>query len=522
MSLSAQPGSASAVIDEAVANAVESQRIRGGHFYAKCSVEPRWVSAWFNSHPNLRHEGSDDKPRWYDFGRNKPPRGFWFDIATGSDLGPVSKLDKRMVAAMRRALVTPQQAPVGLDGDTVTYCLVENVKCDTARFNLWFDSQRTISVPWLHRSADGSVSMAFITAEQENRFRRKNLQDLCDQFQQSIRRSLAPYLVDFNWYSKNNFLLETNGVVLSGKGFSSEDAEGIHCLWVKRYDQLYVWENGFLRGVYNLSSLPDLNSSWRDIKQSARNIRAIPFSNKEYRAILDHYEDSIYLLHLTALNIYGQPDTALLKQYFDIYGKYDARHSADIENSIFLMAKSQMEWGVYYLHTYNRRRGTYWGEIDDLSFSIVQRDFSQAQTYKKLFPKGKHLAEIDEILAYETACQAYDRNLYLSQYPNGAYLQRFDLFMESEEQRLFRVAEEIYSQSTPEDIDETMRTAIDPYMRYFPNGEHFDEVEEMYYYGVAYQKRSPKVYGSHYSLKTERGMRLRRLIDQRMALTVEN
>lgn len=510
----AQPGPIRAQLDEAVANAVEKQRIRDGHFYAKCPVESRWVAAWSQSLPHLRVTAIDDQPRWYHFGRSKGPRGFWFDITSGHDLGALSKLDKGLRSAMYRALLTPVEAPAGLQGDTVVYCVVENASYDPVKFNLWLQTQCTLTLPWIHYHNDGTLSMAFVTAEQDRIFRRRNLSDFLDNLLQNTLRPIAPYHVDFSWYSKSNFLLETKGVILADNRFSTRQDNSTECLWVKQYEKLYLWENGLLRGIYDLSNLdPDLNESWRDVKHSARNIRALPFSEKEYRVILDRCEDSIFAVHLASLDSTGQPDTANLAAYFAIYGKYDTRHSADIENSIFNLAKEDMQWGSYYLKTYDRKQGRYYNQIDDISFAIVSRSLSQAQTYKQLFPNGKHIAEADEIITFEKACRNYDRNIYLSLYPDGSLLNRFDQFMASEEQRLFQTASLIYEHVSLHDIEETMRYAVYPYMHNFPNGPHTTEINEIYYYGIAFQKQMAAIYTSRYPSGSPRATRLRNLID---------
>ena len=511
--VSAQPGPVRTQIDNAIVNAAEKQRIRDGHFYAKCPVERRWVSAWFDGHPHMRLVGIDDTPRWYDFGRIKGPRGFWFDIATGTDIGPVSKLDKSLATAMRRALLTPIATPVGLYGDTIVYCLVENVKYDTLKFSQWLDLQCSLTIPWYRRNADGTLSMAFVTAEQEKSFRRRNLSDLHDNFIQSTVKPLEPYLVDFTWYSKSNFLLETRGVTLSENRFVCNQADATECLWIKNYDVLYVWENGFLRGVYNLMQMDDLNSSWSKAIPFARNIRTIPFSDRHHRALLDRCEDSIVSAYFASLSATGHPDTALLARYFNIYGKYNTRHSDEIENSIFTLAKADLKWAAYYLQTYDRKNGHHYAKIDDLAFAIVQRNFSQAQVYKDLFPTGKHLTEAEEILVFEKACRNYDSSLYLSQYPSGTYMPLFDQFMESEEQRLYLVATQIYEKNTAHDIEESMRSAVYPYLKQFPRGSHLSDINEAYYYGMAFHKKMAAIYTSRYPSGSERADRLRQLID---------
>ena len=509
----AQPGGIRSQLNDAAVNAVEKQRIRDGHFYAKSPIEPRWVNTWSESMPYLKVVAFDDTPRWYEFWRGKSSRGFWFDITSGSDLGPVSKLDKDLLAAMRHALLNPVEAAVGLDGDTVLFCLVENAKYDPVKFNSWYELQCTLTILWTQFNNNGTLSMAFVVAEQDRRFRHRNLYDLHDNFLQSTLRPLAAYRVDFSWYSKINFLLETQGVILSDSGFTTNQADNSECLWVKNYDKLYLWQNGLLRGVYNLLQIPDLNTSWNNISQSAKNIQVLPFSDREHTTLLNRYEDSIFTVYLTTLSSTGKPDTTILATYFSIYGKYDTRHSLEIENTIFNLAKEDMSWGYYYINTYDSKRGRYYNQIDDLSFAIVKNSLSHAQTYKKLFPTGKHLAEANEILIFEKACRNYDRNIYLSKYPDGVYASQFDQYMVSEEQRLYQNAALIFEHTTLHDIDETMRFAVHPYMRNFPEGPHITEITEMYYYGIAFQKKMAAIYTSRYPSGSPRALRLRNLID---------
>ena len=525
---SAQPGSVRTEIEASVTNAVEQQRIRSGHFYAKSSAEHRWVAAWFHDHPYLRLVASDDKPRWYDFGRHRPPHGFWFDITSGHDLGQLSKLDKNLAAAMRRALLNPIKAPLGLTGDSVLYCLVENEKYIPSNFDKWLESQCNILIPWSHRNEDGTLSLAFVTHEQEDDFRRKNHQDLYDRFREAGRRPLAAYLVDFDWYAKSNFLIETEGVTLGSNGFTTQGAESLTCLWVKNYDKLYLWENGFLHGIYPLTTEYStiLNNSWKEITKAdnsrrlrrvdrdmIRTIRSLPLSEKERLALLDRYEDSLYSAHLASIAAKNQPDTLLLKNYFNIYGKYDSRHATDIETYLYTKSLDSIDWVIYYLKTYDRQRGRYYTQMDDIAFGIVQHDFALAQTYKNIFPLGKHLREADEIITLEKACRLYDRNLYLSKYPDGDYLSRFEQHMVSEEERLYNEARAIYSHTLRSDIETTMSFAVYPYMHNFPSGKHIEEINEMYYYGTAIRKRLISIYGSRYSLNTNRGSRLRRIIN---------
>ena len=508
----AQPGPIRMHLEEVVKDAVERQRIKGGHFYAKSPIERRWIAAWIQSNPNLRLVDNDDQPRWYDFGRPRAPRGFRFDIVTGSDVGAITMLNKKLRAAMRRALLSPVAVPVGNLDDTVILCLVEKEPYNADKFDRWLRQQCSVTIPWCRRYADGTVSFAFVAKEQEDTFRRHNLNDLLDNFLYSTLRPLAPILADFSWHSRTNFIFETQGVRLSDKGFDTNMAEGIECLWVKHYDKLYLWESGLLRGVFSLHNLPHLNDTWSGIKKTTKNLRSLPFSEKEFRTMLSRCEDSIFTLHQTRLAASGIPDTLLLAHYFTVFGKYDTPHSLDIENAIFTLAKTDLAWAAYYLHIYDPIYAHRWNEIDDLSFAIVHRDLSHAQTYKNLFPKGKHTAEADEILTLEKACRAYDRDIYLNLYPNGTYLQRFDQYMDSEEQRLSFAANQIYNHSSLHDIEETLHFAVYPYINHFPNGPHLDQVNEAYYYGTALQKKTASIYTSRYPLRTPRTTRLLRLI----------
>ena len=517
----AQPGPVIAVIENAVTEAVESPRMSDGHFYAKCDIERRWLHAFFNNHPVLSLVAVDDTPKWYQFWRKRGVYGFWFDLKTGSDLGLTSQLDKKLLTAMRRALLYPHKSIVGQGDDTVTYCLLVHSPYSPERFDRWLEIQRDIEVPWIRREATGTITFAFVTLEHSASFRRKNHSEDFERATHDAKRPMASYLVDFDWFNKANFLVECENIVFSDSLFSSSDAQGITTTIVKRYDQLSVWENGFYRGTYSLLRLPHLTSHWKDLasEQSAvgntarvKSIRVLPFDEKIHRDLLARYEDSLFSRHLTAIDSSGIPDRKLLEDYFRIYGKYGTAHTRQIEKSIFDLARHSMTWGSYYLQTYNQRQGRWYDSIDDVSFNIVLNDFSQAQTYRNLFPLGHHLQHADEIITFQKACRIYDPNIYLAKYPSGHYADRFDSYFAQEEQRLYREASRIYLQDDASDIEATLRNAVSPYLQHFPKGANFREVNEMYYYGVAVQRRNALLYGSHYSMRTPRGRRLSQVI----------
>ena len=89
----------------------------------------------------------------------------------------------------------------------------------------------------------------------------------------------------------------------------------------------------------------------------------------------------------------------------------------------------------------------------------------------------------------------------------------FDQFMESEEQRLYLVATQIYEKNTAHDIEESMRSAVYPYLKQFPRGSHLSDINEAYYYGMAFHKKMAAIYTSRYPSGSERADRLRQLID---------
>jgi hypothetical protein len=521
LSATAQPGPVRAELDDALALAVEKPSLRNGHFYAKCSIERRWISAYLEGHPTVTLVVIDDTPRWYAFWRGNKVRGFYFDIKTGSNLGLTTRLDKSLAAAMRRALLHPQHAAVGRQGDSVLFCLVEHVPYTPQRFDRWNESQRSILTPWVRLERGDSLTLAFIPREQERRFRRLNDYDDYEQFTRNTGRPMAPYLVDFSWYGKANFLIEAQDLVFNDSLFSTVGATGITSTIVKNYDRLYVWENGFFRGSYSLTQLPDLTVQWKDLSSlhgalsfKTKALRTLPFNEKKYNELLTHYEDSIYALHRIALDSLGHPDRDLLEQYFTIYGKSGATHSGDIERTLYNMARQSMQWGQYYLHTYNRRQGRHYDEIDDLAFELVLKDFAQAQTYRDLFPNGRHLDEADEIVTFQKACRRYDVNIYTAQYPSGRYLDLFEEYMKDEEERLYNESAKIYSLDAAYDVETTLRNAVMPYRQHFPKGIHLREIDEMYYYGTAIQRHNASLYSAHYSIRSAHGQRLRQVLSR--------
>ena len=518
----AQPGPVRAELDKAIASAVEKPRIKNGHFYAKCNIERRWISAYLDGHPTVSLVVIDDSPRWYEFlSSGKKVHGFYFDLRKGSDLGPVSRLDKGLAAAMRRALLDPQQAAVGLNGDTVVYFLAQHIAYKPERFERWMESQRLIPVPWVRREKGDSITLAFVTLEQERAFRRKDLFDRYENFVANAQRPLASYLIDFNWYGKTNFLIEANGIVFNDSLFSTYNATGVNTTIVKDYDLLYVWENGFLRGVYSLSQLPGLTAQWKDFTSlppsvsshySVKSIRQLPFNERKHGDLLARHEDSLYTRHRIIFDSTGEPNRDLLDQYFTIYGKTGTAHTGDIENTLYTLARKSMPWGQYYLQTYTRRQGRHYDEIDDLAFDLVRKDFSQAQTYRDLFPLGRHLDEADEIITFQKACRLYDVKLYASKYPYGRYADRFDEYMRAEEERLYNEGLRIYDLNDAYDIELTLRNTISTYLQHFPKGRHLKEVNEMHAYGSAVQRRNATLYTSQYSIRSAHGQHLRKVL----------
>lgn len=504
-----QPGFVRNEIERAVTDAVEGARISSnGHFYAKCRVERRWLNAYLDGHPTLTLVAVDDTPQWYQFWRKKGVHGFWFDIKTGSNLGLTSHLDKQLLASMRRALLNPQKAPIGSLGDSVLYCSLHHVPYNAQQFNRWMSVQRDIEIPWLQRHPDGTLSLAFVTLEHSDAFRRKNNSQQLQHSLADARRPLAPYLVDFDWYNKTNFLLEADGFSFADSTFiSSSD----HTTLLKLYDRLLVWENGFFRGDFPLMQLPLLTTCWKEFFSHPfqLSIRALPLDEKKHRALLAQHEDSLFLAATQSLS---HPATQSLQTYFRIYGKYGTPHTAHIEATIFEQAHHSMDWGAFYLQTYSQRQGRYYDSIDDVSFRIVLKDPSQAQTYRNLFPLGRHLTHADEIITFQKACHFYDPNIYLAKYPSGRYSDRFEDYFAQEEQRLYSQASLIYQQDNATDIENTLRDAVTPYIQHFPKGPHIRQVNEMYYYGIAVQRRNALLYSSHYSMRTPTGRQLTQII----------
>lgn len=513
----AQPGSVGTAIEHAIGEAVENARFNGGHLYAKCDIQHRWLETWLEGHPVVTVVAIDEGKKWYQFWRKEGVHGFWFDLKTGSDLGLTSYLDKNLLHAMRRALLSPRRRAVGQTGDSVTYCQVDHASYDPDRFDRWMNSQRDIPITWTSRNTDGTLSLTFVTLEQQEAFVRKNNQTELQQSLRDARRPLAAYAVDFEWFNKSNFLIECDGIIFLDSLFATASEPGTVTTLVKRYDKLLVWENGFYLGTSPLMQLPQLTVLWKEISKlqsspnsqvNIRSIRSLPFDEKYHRNILAQYEDSLYSRHCQALKSTGSPDRKLLENYFRIYGKYGTAHTNDIERTIFDMARRSMDWGAYYLQTYNARQGRWHDSIDDISFQIVLSDFSQATTYRNLFPMGRHLDEADEIITFQKACRLYDAEIYLSKYPSGRYRERFQQYMDKEEQRLYREANEIYEFDNAPDIESTLLNAVSPYLRHFPKGPHLREINEMYHYGTAVQRRNAIHYSSYHSLRSPHGKRL--------------
>lgn len=521
LTLLAQPGSVRAEIERAVIEAVERWQMDDGHFYAKCKIERRWLSSHLENHSTVALKDIDDTPAWYQFWRKKGVQGFWFDLKTGSDLGMTSQLDGNLLTSMRRALLHPLKAAVGREGDTVLYCMVEHSSYDAERLDRWMNEQCDILVPWVCRHSDGTVSMAFVPIEQSELFRQANRYDDYEQFLREARRPLASYHVDFGWYNKTNFLIESEGIRFIDSLFSTVDAENLTTTLVKCYDQLHVWENGFFRGSYALTRLPNLTTLWKEMsalqsphnpRSNIKSIRTLPFDEKRHRTLLSQCEDSLFLCHRRHIDSTGVPDKNLLDNYFRIYDKQRSSHANEIEQDLFAAAQKSMDWGSYYLQTYTQRQGRHYDSIDDVSFAIVLSDFSQVQAYRNLFPLGRHLGEADEIVTFQKACRLYDPEIYLSKYPSGRYIDRFNQYMASEEQRLYNEGVRIYEYDNAPDIESALMGAVTPYLQYFPKGTYLRQVNEMYYYGIAVQRRNAQLYGSHYPLKTPRGRHLKLII----------
>ncbi len=527
--LLAQPGNVRSELEQAVEKALVDNKLRGRHFYAKSRVERRWVTAFFNGHSSLTYITTDDAPRWYDIFYRRPSRGFYFDVKAGADLGELSMLDKGLAAAMRRAVIDPKEATVGMDDAVVTYYTVEHVPYDEADFNRWMARQRSIVVPWHHRNAsDGTLSMAFVPSEQERAFRRHNDYGDYERFLALDYRPMAANLIDFDWFGKTNFLLETCGVTFNDSLFVEAPPTALaNSVYVKYYDTLYVWENGFLRGRYPLVTLDSLDTSWDNTKRRfaalrsrglreelVRGVRCLPFDERVREELLAHYEDSIYNVLHSQLDDSGTFDKAQLARYFLIYGKYEGKYARAVDSTLCRLASHSMDWVHYYLLTYDKTRSPHYALMDSLAFAIVERDFTKAQTYKDLFPNGRRLRDADEIITFEKACRLYDHNFYTTRYPDGAYHARFEKYLSKEEERLYQEAMRIYRLENRSDIEAVMHNAISAYRNHFATGKHIGEVNEMYYYGVAFQKKMANIYGSRYSMATNRGSRLRRLISQ--------